>query len=82
MAQDYREGTMTTTRFRDPATGRFLSAEAAARLSVPTASPDVTRPDPATKKDKKGNGKKQADKKQLAKKKRTGSSKKKRKKKG
>jgi hypothetical protein len=76
---------MTTTRFRDPATGRFLSAEAAARLSIPTASPDVTKPDPATKKEKKGNGKKQADKKQLAKKmgkKRTGSSKKKRKKKG
>jgi hypothetical protein len=75
---------MATTRFRDPATGRFISAEAAARLSVPTAS--VTKPGPATKKDKKRHGKKQADKKQLPNKKtgkkRTGPSKKKRKKKG
>jgi hypothetical protein len=49
---------MATTRFRDPATGRFISIEAEARLSVPTASPDVTEPDPGTKKDKKKQDKK------------------------
>jgi hypothetical protein len=80
-----REETMTTTRLRDPATGRFISTAAAARVSVPTASPVVTEPAPTPKKDKKKQGKKQTDK-QLAKKKKgtkkAGSSKKKAKKKG
>ena len=77
---------MPTTRFRDPATGRFINAEAAARLSVPSASPVVTEPAPAPKKDKKKQGRKQTDKKHLAKKKKgnkkAGSSKHKAKEKG
>lgn len=79
---------MATTRFRDPATGRFIRAEAAARLSVPTASAAVTEPSPAPKKDKKKLEKKQGKKhlkkngKKAAAKKKAGSSRKKAKKKG
>jgi hypothetical protein len=44
---------VASTRPRDPATGRFISAEAAARVSVPAAPPVVTEPAPVTKRDKK-----------------------------
>ena len=44
---------MASERLRDPATGRFISAAAAAGLSVLAASPVVTEPAPASKKDKK-----------------------------
>ena len=54
---------MASTRLRDPATGRFISAGAAARLSVPDAPAVVTEPAPATKKDKKKQEKQQLDKK-------------------
>ena len=54
---------VASTRPRDPATGRFISAEAAARLSVPAASPVVTEPAPDPTKDKKKQGKQQQDKK-------------------
>ncbi len=57
---------MASTRLRDPATGRFISAEAAVRVSVPDASPVVTEPAPATKKNKK---KQELDKKKSKKKK-------------
>jgi hypothetical protein len=44
---------VASTRLRDPVTGRFISAEATARSSVPAAKPGVTEPAPVTKKDKK-----------------------------
>jgi hypothetical protein len=73
---------VASTRPRDPATGRFISAEAAARVSVPAALPDVTEPTPVTKKDKKPE--KQQDKKKPKNKKsnKKKSNKKKKKKKG
>jgi len=53
--------TMTTSRLRDPATGRFITAQAA---------PLVIEPAPAAKKDKKKQEKQQLDKKKSNKKKR------------
>ena len=44
---------VASTRLRDPATGRFINAEAAARVSVPDAPSVLTEPAPVTKKDKK-----------------------------
>ena len=54
---------VASTRPRDPATGRFISAEAAARVSAPAAPPVVTEPAPVTTKDKKKQEKQQQDKK-------------------
>ena len=44
---------VASTRLRDPATGRFISAEAATRVSAPDAPSVVTEPAPVTKMDKK-----------------------------
>jgi hypothetical protein len=50
----YQEGgSVASTRLRDPGTGRFISAEPAPQMSVPTASTVVTEPAPAPKKGKK-----------------------------
>lgn len=78
--------TVASTRPRDPSTGRFISAEAAARVSFPAALPVVTEPAPVTKKDKKQKkrelGKEKAKNKKSSKKKSDRKKKKKKKKKG
>jgi hypothetical protein len=84
VAEPGRGEAVASTRLRDPATGRFISAKAASGVSVPAASPLVTKPGPTTKKDQKKKDKKKQDKKKSKHKKssKKKSDKKKKKKKG